>query len=119
MLGLLLLLSHGSTTHFDHFFHPEAHSLESVEEIKTCCCVWMAALASGALMRVTLDRASQCLDFGLTAFSLDLVFTWTVSQSWPRLWSWWIVHLLALGSMVLSGESLMARVELADIPLFL
>jgi hypothetical protein len=63
------------------------------------------------------QRTKQCLDFSSTAHLIHLIVCWYYNGHFPNAFSWWLLNLVCLTIMCVSGEFLCMRTELQAIPL--
>ena len=62
------------------------------------------------------QRTKQCLDFTCTVHFFHLVFCWYYNGFVPTFLSWWVINILCIAIMCVSGEFLCMRTELRAIP---
>jgi protein SYS1 len=67
----------------DQFFAFHAQTFSTVDGIKNCFALALAALFSALCMCVFVERAKKCLDFGVTLYFVDLLIQCFYSV---RLW---------------------------------
>jgi len=64
-------------------------------------------------------RTKQCLDFTVTAHILHLIGCWCFNGMFPTTTSWWLLTIVCITLMCVSGEFLCLRTEMKAIPLSL
>lgn len=57
----------------------------------------------------------QCLDFSATVYFIHFLFCCAYA-GFPQSLSWWIVNMICLSVMAITGEYLCMKTELAAIP---
>jgi len=80
--------------------------------------VLLSAMFGSILLALIVEKAKKCLDFSVTLFFVHLVScTCYQKGEIPNTWDWWIVHIMGMIIMIISGEFFCSRRELMDIPL--
>ncbi|XP_002121739.2 LOW QUALITY PROTEIN: protein SYS1 homolog [Ciona intestinalis] len=62
-------------------------------------------------------RAKQCLDFACTLHLFHFMCCWIYTGHFPTSLMWWLVQLLCIILMVVTGEYLCFKSDMKDIPL--
>jgi len=81
--------------------------------------VLTSSVVGAFLLAFIVEKSKKCLDFSFTVFTVHLVLCSLYDGRFPRSWDWWIVHVLGMIVMVLTGEYLCSRVEMREIPTLL
>ena len=121
-VGLWLLLLHGligrpaSEVTLDQIFSVKAFNLSHTGGWISMAACFLNSLFGGCCLCIVVERAKKCLDFAATAHILHLGGCW-LYDGWPERWEWWVVNLISLVVMALTGEYLSMRREMQDIPL--
>ncbi|KAL3674175.1 hypothetical protein V7S43_000135 [Phytophthora oleae] len=100
----------------------------------------VCACCSAVCLALFVERAKKCLDFGVTLYFIDFLAqcfysvrrcgSWVCEvleadnnsvclalQEFPKMWDWWLVHLVAASVTIVLGEYLCSRRELEEIPM--
>ncbi|RLN72445.1 hypothetical protein BBJ28_00010736, partial [Nothophytophthora sp. Chile5] len=118
--GLTLGICHGKHVSMDQFFAYHTQTVSTVDGLKNCFAVMVAGVVSAVCLALFVERAKKCLDFGVTLYFLDFLaqcFYAVGPREFPKMWDWWLVHLVAMGVTILLGEYMCSRRELEEIPM--
>mmetsp|Transcript_68867 Transcript_68867/g.164300 ORF Transcript_68867/g.164300 Transcript_68867/m.164300 type:complete len:163 (+) Transcript_68867:348-836(+) len=74
----------------------------------------LSALFNVFALRIVVERARKCLDFGATIYILHL-FVCCLHAGFPSHWEWWAVNLGAMVFSIVLGEYVCARREMREI----
>ncbi|KAI9911385.1 hypothetical protein PsorP6_008780 [Peronosclerospora sorghi] len=124
--GLILGICHGAHVTLDQFFAYHTQTITTVNGLKNCFAIIATSFVSALCLMLFVERAKKCLDFGVTLYFIDFLVQCFYSvrplllaneMEFPKMWDWWLVHLVALCVTVLLGEYLCSRRELEEIPM--
>ncbi|KAE8899690.1 hypothetical protein PF005_g6198 [Phytophthora fragariae] len=114
--GLTLGICHGAHVTLDQFFAYHTQTIMTVQGLKNCFAVVAAGVVSAVCLAIFVERAKKCLDFGVTLYFIDFLVQCFYSE-FPKMWDWWLVHLVAASVTIVLGEYLCSRRELEEIPM--
>ncbi|XP_065177717.1 protein SYS1 homolog [Sycon ciliatum] len=75
----------------------------------------LSALSGAISLRYAVRRSKNCMDFTVTMFFMHALLS-CVTRGFPFAWQWWVVTSVSATVMVVLGEWLCMRMEMADIP---
>ena len=75
----------------------------------------MLIFSSLALWNIV-QRTKLCLDFTCTVHFFHVIFCWCYNGFPPTSFSWWVINVICVTLMCVSGEFLCMRTELKAIP---
>mmetsp|Transcript_4809 Transcript_4809/g.6484 ORF Transcript_4809/g.6484 Transcript_4809/m.6484 type:complete len:214 (-) Transcript_4809:615-1256(-) len=118
--GLVIQINHvffGTSITLDRVFSTKYLNVWSAVGWIDNAAVLSTFVIQALLLALIVERARKCLDFSVTLFFIHFwictIYNWGV----PATWDWWIIHILGTIIMILLGEYLCSRIELAEIPL--
>ncbi|ETI34666.1 hypothetical protein F441_18694 [Phytophthora nicotianae CJ01A1] len=133
--GLVLGICHGAHVTLDQFFAYHTQTVVTVDGLKNCFAIVAASFVrsvtpktihlilrliylfcSAVCLALFVERAKKCLDFGVTLYFIDFLAQCFYSE-FPKMWDWWLVHLVAASVTIVLGEYLCSRRELEEIPM--
>ncbi|XP_014661887.1 PREDICTED: protein SYS1 homolog [Priapulus caudatus] len=65
------------------------------------------------------QRTKQCLDYSTTVHVVHFLLCWCYNYQMPNTVAWWLLNLVCLILMTVTGEFLCMRTELKAIPVYL
>lgn len=121
-LGLWIFLTNilsGTTLSLDEIFlYQQIH----VKDFHGRCIVGsylLNSLCCSLGLWYFVQRTKLCLDFTMTAHIFHLIVCWIYNSSFPNTLSWWLLNIVCISVMCVSGEFLCMRTEMKAIPLSL
>lgn len=88
----------------------------SFQEWTVVIATFCNAVVAGFILRIVVQRAKKCLDFGSTIYAVHLLCV-TLYSSFPSHIEWWLVNALNIAVTAGVGEWLCFQKELQEIPL--
>merc|ERR1712100_175499 len=118
-LGFILFMLDSVSGHpltLQQVFSPNALRVHSVFGGLTMMAHLMNSVVGSVLLVFIVERAKQCLDFTVTAYTLNLV-NCCLYEGFPVNWEWWFTSVVGATLMAVLGECLCMKYEIRDIPL--
>jgi len=106
----------GTPRSLDHIFQYQALLATQGHGKVLIVALFFNALTCSLGLWYVVQRTKQCLDFTCTVHFFHLVFCWYYNGFVPTFLSWWVINILCIAIMCVSGEFLCMLTELRAIP---
>lgn len=75
------------------------------------------SLTSALALWFVVQRTKLCLDFAVTTHLIHLIGCWIFNGHFPATLPWWVINIISIALMTVTGEFLCMRTEMKAIPL--